>query len=362
MDDREYWLSLNLVPGLGLDKLRKLVNAFGTAKNIFLKDKKELSKVIGSKEDLLENLRIEKIEPILKKELKELKRRKFYYIALSDKEYPEYLKEIYDPPVVLYIKGKLLKEDKFSLSIVGARKASYYGIDIAEKFSHDLAKCGFTIVSGLARGIDSAVHSGALKAKGRTIAVLGSGVDIIYPPENRSLADNISENGAVISEFPLSTRPFPSNFPRRNRIISGLTKGTIVVEAGLRSGSLITAGLALEQGRDVFAVPGKALSDQNKGAHVLIKQGAKLIDNIFDILEEFNINKDKISNLIYNKTLPVNEDEKKVVSILSDEPKHIDLICRELDDPIQKVLGVLTQLELKGLVKQLQGKMFVKQL
>ena len=298
----------------------------------------------------------------MKRELKELEKKKFYYIALSDKEYPEYLKEISDPPVVLYVKGRLLKEDKFSLSIVGARKASSYGKDVAEKFSHDLAKCGFTIVSGLARGIDSAVHSGALKAKGRTIAVLGSGVDIIYPPENRSLADSISESGAVISEFPLSTKPFSSNFPRRNRIISGLTKGSIVVEAGLRSGSLITAGMALEQGRDVFAVPGKALSDQNKGAHVLIKQGAKLTDNIFDVLEEFNIDKEKISNLIYNETLTVNEDEKKVVSILSDEPKHIDFICRELDNPIQKVLGVLTQLELKGIVKQLQGKMFVKQL
>ncbi len=362
MEDREYWLSLNLVPGLGLDKLRKLIKAFGSAKNIFSKNKKELTKVICSKEDLLENLSVEKIEPILKKELKELERRKFYYIALSDNEYPEYLKEISDPPIVLYIKGKLLKEDKFSISIVGARKASSYGIEVAEKFSFDLAKCGFTIVSGLARGIDSAVHLGALKAKGRTVAVLGSGVDLIYPPENRSLAESNSESGAIISEFPLSTRPFFSNFPRRNRIISGLTKGTIVVEAGLRSGSLITAGQALEQGRDVFAVPGKAFSDQNKGAHILIKQGAKLIDNIFDVLEEFNIDKEKISNLVNNKILQVNEDEKKIISILSDEPKHIDLISRELDDPIQKVLGVLTQLELKGLVKQTAGKMFVKKL
>ncbi|MFH1288497.1 MAG: DNA-processing protein DprA [bacterium] len=348
MEDREYWMSLNLVPGLGFDKIRKLINAFGSAREIFSQNRKELS--------------IAKIEPILKKELKELERRKLCYIALSDEEYPEYLKEISDPPVVLYVKGKLLKEDSFSLSIVGARKASFYGKEAAEKFSFDLAKCGFTIVSGLARGIDTAAHCGALKAKGRTVAVLGSGVDIIYPPENRKLSESISENGAVISEFPLAARPFAQNFPRRNRIISGLTKGTIVVEAGLRSGSLITAGLALEQGRDVFAVPGKAFSDQNKGAHILIKQGAKLTDNIFDVLEEFNIDKEKIGNLVDNKILQVNEDERKVISILSDEPKHIDFIRRELDDSIQKVLSVLTQLELKGLVKQMAGKMFVKQL
>ncbi|MEW6087791.1 MAG: DNA-processing protein DprA [bacterium] len=362
MEDREYWLSLNLVPGLGFDKIKKLINVFGSPKNIFSRSEKELSKIIGPKKEALENLKIERISPGLKKELKELEKRKIHYITLNDEGYPLYLKEIANPPLVLYIKGKLLKEDSFSLSIVGARKASSYGMEVAEKFSSDLAKCGFTIVSGLARGIDSAAHYGALKAKGRTIAVLGSGMDFIYPPENRALSENISENGAVISEFPLATRPFFSNFPRRNRIISGLTKGTIVVEAGFKSGSLITAGLALEQGRDVFAVPGKALSDQNKGAHILIKQGAKLTDNIFDVLEEYNIDKEKIKTLINNKIFQVNECEKKIIAILSEEPKHIDFICRETKDSIQNVLGVLTQLELKGLVKQSAGKMFVKKL
>lgn len=348
MEDREYWLSLNLVPGLRLNDVRKLIAVFGSAREIFSKNKKEFP--------------IEKIEPILRKELKELEKKKLSYIALSDKEYPEFLKEIPDPPVVLYVNGGLLKDDSFSLSIVGARRASLYGMDVAEKFSSDLARCGFTIVSGLARGIDTTVHRSALKAGGRTIAVLGSGVDVVYPPENRKLAESISENGAVISEFPLGTKPFFQNFPRRNRIISGLTKGTIVVEAGMKSGSLITAGLALDQGRDVFAVPGKAFSDQNKGAHTLIKQGAKLVDNVFDVLEEFNIDKEKISNLVNNKVLQVNDEEKKVITALSDEPKHIDFICRELNSSVQKMLGILTQLELKGLVKQMAGKMFVRQL
>lgn len=348
MEDREYWLALNLAPGLRLNDTRKLIAVFGSAKEIFSKNKKEFP--------------IEKIEPILRKELKELEKKKLSYIALSDKEYPECLKEIPDPPVVLYVNGGLLKDDSFSLSIVGARRASLYGMEVAEKFSSDLARCGFTIVSGLARGIDTTAHRSALKAGGRTIAVLGSGVDVVYPPENRRLAESISKSGAVISEFPLGTKPFFQNFPRRNRIISGLTKGTIVVEAGMKSGSLITAGLALDQGRDVFAVPGKAFSDQNKGAHSLIKQGAKLVDNVFDVLEEFNIDKEKISSLVDNKALQVNDEEKKVMAILSDEPKHIDFICRELGSPVQKMLGILTQLELKGLVKQMAGKMFMRQL
>ncbi len=207
-------------------------------------------------------------------------------LSFSDKGYPTNLKYIYDPPPTLYVKGNILPEDNIAIAIIGSRRATYYGLKNAENLSFELAAGGITIISGLARGVDSAAHRGALKAGGRTIAVLGSGLNIIYPPENEKLAREILQCGAVISEFPQGTAPLRQNFPRRNRIISGLSLGVVVVEAAKRSGALITANLALEQGREVFALPGKIDSFTSRGTHDLIKQGAKLVESAEDIIEE----------------------------------------------------------------------------
>lgn len=210
-------------------------------------------------------------------------------ISISDKDYPARLKNIYSPPVDLYIKGEFLPEDEIAVALVGSRKASQYGLELSEKLAYDLATRGITVVSGLARGIDSAAHRGALKAKGRTIAVFGCGIDYIYPPENKLLAEQIQERGALISEFPDKLSPKPYNFPRRNRIISGLSLGVVVIEAARTSGALITANFALEQGREVFAVPGKVNSDTSEGVHRLLKEGAKLVETVDDIIEELNL-------------------------------------------------------------------------
>lgn len=207
-------------------------------------------------------------------------------LSLLDKDYPANLKYIYDPPSILYIKGNILPEDTIAVAVVGSRRATYYGLKNAENLGFQLAAGGITIISGLARGVDSAAHRGALKARGRTIAVLGSGLNKIYPRENEELVEEIAQNGAVISEFALDTPPLRQNFPRRNRIISGLSLGVVVVEAAKRSGALITANFALEQGREVFALPGKIDSFTSKGTHDLIKQGAKLVESIEDIIEE----------------------------------------------------------------------------
>ncbi|MCM8792488.1 MAG: DNA-processing protein DprA [Candidatus Omnitrophica bacterium] len=225
----------------------------------------------------------------IKEEFALIKKYNLKIITYMDDEYPFLLRQIYDPPFVLYVKGELKEKDKLAIAVVGARQASFYGIQCSQKFSYELADLGFTVVSGLARGIDTWAHKGALKAGGRTIAVLGSGFSFIYPKENKALIDEISLNGAVISEFPCNTRPLPFNFPRRNRIISGLSLGVLVVEASKKSGALITANLALEQNRQVFCIPGRQDSYQSWGTNTLIKEGAELVLDISDILEELNL-------------------------------------------------------------------------
>jgi len=218
--------------------------------------------------------------------MKTLNNNKIKILHLQDKDYPENLKHIYQPPSTIYVRGELLPEDSIAVAIVGSRRATYYGLKNAQELGCKLASCGVTVVSGLARGIDTAAHKGALAAGGRTIAVLGSGLDVIYPPENKQLAEDITKSGAVISEFAPNTRPTRYNFPKRNRIISGLTLGVVIVEADKRSGSLITANFALGQGREVFALPGKIDSATSCGTHDLIKQGAKLVGSVEDIIEE----------------------------------------------------------------------------
>lgn len=295
-------------------------------------------------------------------------------ITINDVEYPEILKSIHKPPPQLYINGSLKEEDKNAVAIVGSRRATVYGLEMAEKLAFDIAVCGITVVSGMARGIDSAAHRGALNAKGRTIAVMGSGHGHIYPSENKELYKRICESGAVVTEFENDELPLSWNFPMRNRIISGLSLGLVVVEAARNSGALITADYALEQGREVFAVPGKISSLTSAGTHDLIKDGAKLVQSADDILEELKLYKmepatgerlDLIKEKISKKTRTyiynsLTGDERQVYKVLSDEPVYIDEVVKESKLELYKVLSVVLSLEMKRLIKELPGKQFVR--
>lgn len=286
-------------------------------------------------------------------------------LSVTAKDYPTNLRYIYDPPLMLYVKGEIIPEDNVAIAIVGSRRATYYGLQNATKLAYELAAKGITIISGLARGVDSAAHRGALEAEGRTIAVLGSGLNIIYPRENERLAQNISQNGAVISEFALDTPPHRGNFPRRNRIISGLSLGVVVIEAARKSGALITANCALEQGREVFALPGKIDSFTSRGTHDLIKDGAKLVESSEDIIEELEALKfcqakeTKAENKI-KVGLDLPEEERQIYTCLSSEPIHIDEIMCKVNLSYGKLLTSLLKLQHKKLVKELVGKMYVR--
>ena len=284
-------------------------------------------------------------------------------LTISEKGYPKILKQIYSPPKVLYVKGKILQKDEFAVAIVGSRFASTYGLITAERLGYELASRGVVVISGLAKGIDSAAHRGALKAYGRTIAVLGNGLKTVYPPENKKLADEIIErNGAVISEFPMETPPIGMNFPRRNRIISGLSLAVIVVEAAKNSGALITADFALEQNREVFAVPGKIDSPTSFGTNELIKQGAKLVQTADDVIEELGLklsdSKTKSDKNILKPNL--SSEEAVIYKNLTTEPRYLDEIAQDTSLSVSKAMELLLKLQLKKLVKELPGKNFIK--
>lgn len=308
--------------------------------------------------------------PLLKADemIQDAKAKNITIVCFEDDQYPQLLKNIYDPPPVLYVKGAGLKPDLKALAIVGTRKASCYGKEIAKKLAFELSSLGITIVSGMALGIDTAAHEGALEAKGKTIAVFGCGVDVIYPPSNRELAKEIEKSGTLVSEFPLGTGTEKGHFPRRNRIIAGLSLGTIVVEGHCDSGAMITAKCALDEGREVFAVPGNVSMDQSKGPHWLIKQGAKLVESVEDVLEELN-SKLPTSNFKTNPNFQapmakrdysnLSPEEQKIVKVLSLEPKYIDNISVETGLSIPQVSSLLMMLEVKKIVRQMAVKMFV---
>jgi len=265
------------------------------------------------------------------------------------------------------VRGTLMDKDRHSISVVGSRDTSHYGLECAKKLSFQLAYNGVTVVSGLARGIDTVAHQGAIAAKGRTIAVIGSGLNHVYPAENQSLAELIVENGAVISEFPMNTKPLPQNFPMRNRIVSGMTMGTLVVEAGQKSGALITARMALDQGKQLFAVPGRIDSPRSRGTHQLIKQGAKLVDEAEDVLAEFEFlfprsELELVATAQSEKAIPrdLPANEKTLLDLLESEEAHIDELIQKSNLPTPSVSSALLGLELKRLVKQLPGKIFVR--
>lgn len=366
VDELYHWLALSDVPGIGRVFYKRLIEAFGSPEAVFSASPPELKDVEGISDKIIKELK--NFKPDDKKinnELIKLKDSGIRLITLNDNDYPQNLKSIYDPPPYLYVKGGFKNEDRLSVAIIGSRSATNYGRQITETISKELSSLGITIVSGMARGIDSFAHQSALDAGGRTIAVLGCGIDVVYPPENKGLMARIKEAGAVVSEFPFCTLPEAANFPQRNRIISGLSLGTVVIEASDDSGSLITANCALEQGRELFAVPGNITSRMSKGSNSLIKKGAKLINSADDIIEELIPRlKGELKDLraLKNKTAITNlsDEERLLFDNITLEPKHIDKLTIESKMPASKASALLLNLELKGAVKRLSGNMFIR--
>ena len=365
MDELLSWFCLKSVPGVGNHLFKRLINRFNLPDSVFRASAEELLQVEGITARQVSAIQNFKTPDSVKQELEQVGRNKIKVTTLTDSAYPALLREIPDPPPYLYVCGNLDGSPR-NIAVVGSRNPTEYGISSTQKLCADLSAFGLRIISGMAVGIDSAAHQGALAGKGRTIAVLGSGLNNIYPSENVSLFKRICENGAVVSEFALDTAPEAHNFPIRNRVISGMSLGTVVVEATRKSGSLITARLAVEQNREVFAVPGSIQSFKSTGTHTLIKQGAKLVENAQDVLEELSafidapkvIRHQEPKRTAQNLSL-MTPEESAVYQHLSPYPEHIDTIVRKTAIEAGKLLSILLQLELNGLVKQLPGKRFV---
>jgi DNA processing protein len=354
-DGVEYWIGFSLIPGIGPRRLIELENHFGDIERAWNASSSEL-KAAGLDLNLAQKVVSTREEISLDKEKEKLARADARVVIYHDDEYPRRLKEIYDFPPLLYVCGSFMPLDESSITVVGSRLPSSYGKQIVREIVRELSASSITVVSGLARGIDAEAHRMALEGGGRTIAVLGSGVDVIYPRENSGLADKIIHQGALISEFPLGTTPKPYNFPRRNRIMSGISLGTLVIEAGERSGSLITADFALEQGREVFAVPGSIFSPKSRGSNRLIQQGAKLVASASDILEELNLTAVVRKE---SKVIPQNDLETILLPYLSKEGVHIDDLCRLSSLSISQVESTLGVMEIKGVVERIEGMSYV---
>ncbi len=374
--DIEKWLRLIRADSVGPTTFAKLIKHFGSADRALGASVSELAKINGVGFKTAERIAATRGKFDVGAELELAEKLDVWIINVDDKRYPPALKKIYDPPPVLYIKGSLTREDNLAISIVGSRRCSLYGQEQSSRFAHFLSSAGFTICSGMARGIDTAAHQGALSAGGRTIAVQGCGLANVFPPENKKLFELIAESGACISELPLGYEPLSENFPPRNRIIAGLSLGTIVVEAGLRSGALITARAALENNREVMAVPGKIDSPLSKGTHRLLKQGAKLIESVEDVMEGLGYIGEQLEDHVSTaaekaaesvetplfdiKALKLSGPEKTIYECLKKEPSHIEEIIADTDLAAGSVNAGLVSLRLKGLIKQLPGSLFVK--
>lgn len=364
-DEEKYlpWMALARVEGLGPLGFKKLVERFGDARKAFSASESDLGRVPGlGRKGIRGLLRFSGWDEV-RKELHCAFDAGIEVLPYDDPDYPPRLRAIADPPSFLYVKGEIRPEDANAIAVVGSRNASPYGLKMARDLCHALAALGFTVVSGMARGIDGQAHEAALSAGGRTIAVLGSGADVVYPREHKALYQRIGENGAVISEFPLGTPPLAQNFPYRNRLISGLALGVVVVEATEKSGSLITARLALEQGREVFAVPGEAGRSRSRGTHGLIRQGAKLVEGVEDILEEVApqlvgaLKKDARGPAL--RAAGLGADAQRVLELIGAEALHVDEIAERSGLSPARVLEILLRLEIDGLLQQLPGKRFV---
>jgi DNA processing protein len=352
-----YYVGFNLVRGIGPARLRMLIDAFGDVERAWHAPADALYRV-GLDRRSLENLLETRARVDLDREVRRVAAVGAHILTWEDEGYPKLLAEIPDPPPVLYVRGELKPEDAWAVAVVGTRRASTYGREVTRRLVSVLAQSGVTIVSGLARGIDAVAHQTALEAGGRTIAVLGCGIDLVYPPEHRELARRIAAQGALVSEYPLGTQPEPGNFPPRNRIISGLSLGVVITEAGRDSGALITADYAAEQGRDVFAVPGSILSAGCAGTNRLIQDGAKPVLDAADILQELNLTM-VAEQKEARQALPTTETEALILAHLSAEPVHVDDLTRAVGLPVAQVTSTLALMELKGMVRQVGGMKYV---
>jgi DNA processing protein len=366
MDSREALIALNLIEHVGPVRARSVLEHFGDAPKILAASKSALLRVRNIGDETAEAIANWEKTIDLAGELKRISDFGCHVLIQSDENYPAMLREIYDPPLVLYVKGELTAKDKNAVAMVGSRSTTHYGIETARKLAYQLAYVGVTVVSGGARGIDTAAHQGALAAKGRTVCVLGTGINIVFPPENAELFGRIAENGAVLTQFPFNRNGDRQSFAIRNRIIAGTTLGTVVVEADLHSGALITSNFATEYGRQVFAVPGRIDSPRSKGCHDLIKKGAKLCEGAEDILSEFEYlfpASNRPPSPGETGVLPALElsaNEQKVYDALDDEERTIDEVIRKSSLPSSAVSVALLSLEMKRAVKQLPGKLFVR--
>jgi DNA processing protein len=357
VNDKRYWVGFNLVKGVGAVRLQALRNHFGDLALAWQAPLDALQ-AAGFSPKLAQRVAQVRAGVDLEKFLTKVMVQGIEILTWDDDLYPPRLKEIDQPPPVLYVRGAITTEDSWAVAVVGTRRVSAYGRQVAEELASFLAANGVTVISGLARGVDAIAHQSALKAGGRTIAVMGCGVDRIYPPEHAQLAEKIMGSGALISDYAPGTPPDASNFPPRNRIISGLSMATVVVEAGETSGALITAQFAIDQGREVFAVPGNILAPQSKGTNRLIAQGARPMLSVRDLLDVLNLTRVTEQRLV-RKVLPADETESKLMSVLTHEPLHMDEIRNQTGLPIERVSATLVMMELKGLVRQVGGQNYV---
>ena len=362
MTSREAFIALNMIEHVGPVRVRKLLEHFAQPEAILSASKRSLMQVHGIGDEVADSISNWEGAVDLSAELKRTQEFGCRVITQQDEEYPESLRQIYDPPIVLYIKGQLTAKDKNAVALVGSRQMTPYGSESARKLAYQLAYVGVTVVSGGARGIDTAAHQGALAGKGRTVAVLGNGINIIFPPENAALFERIADNGAVITQFSFNRQADKQSFPIRNRIVAGMTLGTVVVEAHLTSGALITANFATEYGRQVFAVPGRIDSPRSKGCHELIKRGAKLCESPEDILSEFEYlfpgtNRSEADL----PAITLSDTEQRIYDVLqSDDERSIDEVIRHSQLAPSTVSVALLGLEMKRLIKQLPGKCFIR--
>jgi DNA processing protein len=352
-DQLRYWVGFNLVKGIGPVRLQALLEVFGTVQEAWEASPDQL-RDCGLNSTLVQRLTRIRKQVSLETVLEDLQRKQVEVLTWDDERYPARLRNIPQSPPVLYVRGELQADDEWAIAVVGTRRFTSYGKQVAEQIADTLARNGVTVVSGLARGIDGIAHRAALDAGGRTVAVLGSGVDHIYPPEHRNLALRMIKQGAVISDYPLGTQPDGSNFPPRNRIIAGLSRAVVVVEAGKRSGALITANYAAEQGRDVFAVPGSIFAAKSVGPNRLIQKGAHPLLKAEEVLERLEMTQ-VAQQKKARRALPANATEAELYRALGREPLHVDEISSRVELPVEEVTATLALMELKGMVRKLEG-------
>jgi DNA processing protein len=361
MNHREACIALNMIPQMGPVKMRRLLESFGSAEHILGARPAQLTQVNGIGGELARNIADWESHADPAAEERKARELGAHVITAEDEEYPATLREIHDPPIVLYVQGKITPRDNHAVAVVGSRKASHYATECAKKLSFQMAYAGLTVVSGLARGIDTAAHQGALAAKGRTIAVIGAGLAHLYPPENAELAERIAQNGAVVSEFPIDTKPDRQTFPIRNRIVTGMSFGVLVAEAGANSGALISANMAAEQGRTLYAVPGRIDQPTCLGSNRLIQQGAKLVVSADDILDDLPVMfKDRPQLPEAVAPVDLTAEQHKILAAIGADETSLESVIATSGLTAAIVSSTLLGLEIRRLVKQLPGKRYVK--